>query len=52
MKSLTFGDVAGIALSWTGAAAIAYIAKDGFVAFFCVCAAYYLAKFIILKKDA
>ena len=51
MKNLTAGDVAGIALSWAGAATVTYLTQDGVVAIVCVVAAYFLAKFIILKKE-
>lgn len=51
MKNLTLLNVVGIGVSWAGAAVIAYISNDGFVAFICVCAAYYLAKWIIFGRN-
>ena len=52
MKSLTLTDVAAIAVSWTGAGVITYFAKDALVAIICIAASYYLAKWIILKKES
>lgn len=55
MKNLNFWDVVGIAVCWTGAAAIVYATKSntdiGFIALVCVIAAIYLARLIIIKKD-
>lgn len=51
MEHLTAGDVAGIALSWVGAATIVYLTKDALVAIVCVIAAYHLTKHIILKEE-
>jgi hypothetical protein len=52
MKNLSFADVAGIGLSWAGAVGVIYFLRDSFVSLICVCAAYYLAKWIILKKES
>jgi hypothetical protein len=52
MKNLNPTDVAAIALSWTGAGTVAYLMRDPIVAIVCVAAAYYLAKWIILKKES
>lgn len=50
--NLSMADVLGIALSWLGAGTIAYLIHDALVAIVCVVAAYYLSKFIILKKES
>jgi len=52
MKNLNKMDVIGIGLSWAGAATIACLFKDPIVGVACVAAAYYLAKWIILKKES
>ncbi len=51
MKNLNFADVAGIGASWGGAAAVAYFVGDPITGVIAIVAAYYLAKWIILKKD-
>ena len=49
MRNLGVGDVLGILVCWAGAATVAYFLRDGVVAVICVAAAYYLAKWIIMK---
>ena len=51
MQNLSFTDVVGIGLSWAGAVMVTYFAKDTVVAVIAIAAAYYLAKWIILKKE-
>ena len=51
MKNLSVVDCIAIAVSWIGVASIAFLAKDVVVAIICIAAAYYLAKWIILKKE-
>jgi hypothetical protein len=51
-KNLSIADCIAVAVSWTGVATIAFLAKDGIVAIICVAAAYYLAKWVILKKES
>ncbi|MEK7117995.1 MAG: hypothetical protein AAB869_00100 [Patescibacteria group bacterium] len=52
MKNLSVVDCIAIAVSWIGVASIAFLAKDVVVAIICIAAAYYLAKWIILRKDS
>jgi len=51
MKNLSYLDLGGILVAWTGAVVVVYLAKDPLVSIICVAAAYYLAKWIILKKS-
>ena len=50
MRNLGVVDVLGILVCWAGAAAVAYFVRDGIVGIVCVAAAYYLAKWIIMKQ--
>jgi len=52
MGNLSWADIAGIAISWGGAGTVAYFIKDPLVGLGCVIAAYYLSKWIILKKES
>jgi len=52
VKNLNFFDVLAILFSWAGAAAVAYFVKDALVAIICIAAAYYLAKWVILKGQS
>lgn len=49
--SLNSTDVAGIIACWAGAAAVTYFSREPVVAVIAVAAAYYLAKWVILKRD-
>ena len=53
IRNLSVMDVVGIAVSWTGAAAVALTLKpiDGLVAIIAIASAYYLAKWVILKGE-
>lgn len=52
MKNLNFFDVLVILFSWAGAATVTYFTRDAFVAIICIAAAYYLAKWVILKGQS
>jgi len=47
---LSAGDIAGILLFWSAAAAISYLVQDAIIAIICIAAAYYLSKWIIRKE--
>ena len=44
-------DVMAIIACWAGVAAVTYFSKDAVVAVIAIAAAYYLAKWVILKKE-
>lgn len=44
-------DVMAIVACWAGAAVVTYFSKDGVVAVIAIAAAYYLAKWIVLKQE-
>lgn len=44
-------DVTAIVACWTGVAAVTWFSKDPVVAVIAIGAAYYLAKWVILKKE-
>ena len=44
-------DVLAIAACWAGVAAVTYFCKEPAVAVVAIAAAYYLAKWVILKKE-
>lgn len=44
-------DVVAIVACWTGAAAVTWFSKDPGVSIIAIAAAYYLAKWVILKKE-
>ena len=44
-------DVVAILTCWSGAAAVAYVSENSVVAVIAIAAAYYLAKWIILKSE-
>lgn len=44
-------DVIAILTCWGGAAIVTYLAADAFVAMISIVAAYYLAKWVILKVE-
>lgn len=50
MKGLNWADVAVIAISWVGAAVVAFFTKDAFVSIICVLVAYYIAENIVSKE--
>jgi hypothetical protein len=49
--SMTSMDVIAIIACWAGVAAVTYFSKDAVVAVIAIAAAYYLAKWVILKKE-
>lgn len=50
-KNLSFKDIMGLAVCWTGAASVTYFDKgDGVTALIAVASAYYLSKWIILGR--
>ena len=51
MKNLSVVDCIARAVSWIGVASIAFLVKNVVVAIICIAAAYYLAKWIILRKE-
>lgn len=51
MKGLDWADVAGIAISWVGAAAVAFFTKNAIVSIFCFLIAYYIAEKIVSKGE-
>lgn len=51
-KGLSLTDVVTVAVAWAGATAIALLVMENLlVVIICIASAYYLAKWIILKKD-
>ena len=48
---LSFTDVAAITACWAGVVAVTFFSKDPVVAVIAIAAAYYLAKWIILKQE-
>jgi hypothetical protein len=50
--SLTMPDLAGLLICWGGAAAVAFLSKEPAVAVVGIVAAYYMAKWIILKHKS
>ena len=51
VRGLSFADVAMVAVAWIGAGVVTYFAKDAFVGLIGISASYYLAKWIVLKKE-
>jgi hypothetical protein len=51
MKNLNEFDVAAIAISWTGAGVVTWLASEAWVAAMAIAAGYYLSKWIILKTE-
>jgi hypothetical protein len=52
VPSVNNTDVIAIIACWAGAAAVTYFSKEPVVAVIAIGAAYYLAKWIILKKES
>ncbi len=44
-------DVVAILTCWAGAAVVTYLSADAFVAMISIAAAYYLAKWVVLKVE-
>ena len=51
MRNLNLYDLLAILFVWTGAVSIAYFSIDSVVIIACIVAAYYLSKWIILKRQ-
>lgn len=51
LSGLTGMDVVAIIACWAGVAAVTWFSKDPVVAVVAIGAAYYLAKWVILKKE-